>query len=234
MASPDHPTTPEQLLSLWHENAAPWTQAVRDRSIESRRVATDQAVVDAVLATGARRVLDVGCGEGWLTRALSAHGLDVLGVDAVAPLVERARQAGDAGAGRFEVCSFAGLMDSPLVQGFDTWVCNFSLFHPDDGHALAAAAARHLNPGGALVIQTLHANATTHGAGSPDAWQPGNWGSCGSQFGEPIPWFFRSQDAWTALLEGLGFTGVAWQEPRHPQTGQALSMLVAGTRPACG
>lgn len=160
----------ETLLTLWHDNASPWTQAVRDKAIESRRLATDQAVIDAVLATGARRVLDVGCGEGWLTRALTEQGLETLGLDAVAPLIDKAQQAGG---GQFAVAPFDTLMDSALAAGFDTWVCNFSLFHPDDGRCLAAAAARRLPAHGALVIQTLHANATTQGPHSGDAGQLG-------------------------------------------------------------
>ena len=63
-----------KLLALWQSNANAWTQAVRSASIESRRLATDQAVVDAVMRARPSRVLDVGCGEGWLTRALSTRG----------------------------------------------------------------------------------------------------------------------------------------------------------------
>lgn len=220
-------TSSETLLTLWHDNAAPWAQAVRDKTIESRRLATDQAVIDAVLATGARRVLDVGCGEGWLTRALTQQGLEVLGLDAVPPLIEQARQAGG---GQFAVAAFDALMDSALAVGFDTWVCNFSLFHPDDGPTLVAAAARRLPPQGALVIQTLHGNATTQGPHSGDAWQPGGWGACGSSFGEAIPWYFRCQQSWNALLADQGLSTISWREPQHPDSGQALSMLLTARR----
>ena len=53
----------------------------------------------AVAATGARRVLDLGCGEGWLARALAAGGLDVTGVDGAPALVEAATAAGHDGPG---------------------------------------------------------------------------------------------------------------------------------------
>ncbi len=218
-----------QLLKLWQANATPWTAAVRGGHIASRALATDRAVLDAVLARQPRRVLDVGCGEGWLTRALTAHGVDTLGLDAVPALVEQARQLKQ---GRFGVARIGELMASPQVADFDAWVCNFSLFHPDDGVALAAAAAHRLPSHGTLIVQTLHENATAAGAGSPDGWQPGSWGPCGqvAAFAEPIPWYFRSAASWRALLAAQGFGVVRCAEPAHPDTGVALSLLITALR----
>ena len=58
----------------WHPNADAWIDAVRSGSIGSRRRGTDAAVVAACAAQPGLRVLDVGCGEGWLARALAAQG----------------------------------------------------------------------------------------------------------------------------------------------------------------
>ena len=66
------PTTADQrLLASWDANAAAWTTAVREQRIPSRRAGTDAAIVQACLRTIAATVLDVGCGEGWLARALT-------------------------------------------------------------------------------------------------------------------------------------------------------------------
>ena len=51
---------------------------MRGGRIESRRLATDGAIVAAVVEERARSVLDVGCGEGWLSRALSERGVRVV------------------------------------------------------------------------------------------------------------------------------------------------------------
>lgn len=59
---------PSELAQSWITNAELWTAAVRDGDIESRRLVTDQAMVNAVLAQQPRRVFDLGCGEGWLVR----------------------------------------------------------------------------------------------------------------------------------------------------------------------
>ena len=84
----------------WQANATAWTEAVRGQRIESRRLATDRAMLNAIRAHQPRRVLDLGCGEGWLCRALAAEDVETLGLDASAPLIEAARQAHPQGAYR--------------------------------------------------------------------------------------------------------------------------------------
>jgi trans-aconitate 2-methyltransferase len=51
------------------------------------------AFVDALDYTGVHRILDVGCGDGFLTEQIAEHsGADVLGVDASADMLARARE----------------------------------------------------------------------------------------------------------------------------------------------
>ena len=88
-----------RILESWHRNADAWSAAVRERRIESRALATDQAITEAVLGRAPRSVLDIGCGEGWLARALAARGIQVLGIDANPVLTARAR-AGASGCDR--------------------------------------------------------------------------------------------------------------------------------------
>jgi len=61
---------PSELAQSWITNAELWTAAVRAGDIESRRLVTDQAMVNAVLAQQPRRVFDLGAEKvGWYGRS---------------------------------------------------------------------------------------------------------------------------------------------------------------------
>src|SRR5580658_3292994 len=118
------PLSDAKIVDSWHKNAVPWTQAVRARQIESRRLVTDQAIVDAVLSRAPHTLLDLGCGEGWLIRALAGRDIRSTGIDAVPSLIE---QAVAAGGGEFHVASYEDLITGKLQIRADVAVCNFSL-----------------------------------------------------------------------------------------------------------
>lgn len=61
-----NPLCDRRIVESWGKNAEPWTRAVREKQIDSRRQVTDQAIVEAVLSRSPKSLLDIGCGEGWL------------------------------------------------------------------------------------------------------------------------------------------------------------------------
>ncbi|OKH36196.1 hypothetical protein NIES2119_17970 [[Phormidium ambiguum] IAM M-71] len=119
-----NPLSDRKIIDSWHKNARPWTIAVRQGHILSRKLVTDRAIVDAVVELCPKNVLDLGCGEGWLARALSAKEIEVLGVDVVPELIEQARSALG---GRFELLSYEEIAAGKLNQRFDAVVSNFAL-----------------------------------------------------------------------------------------------------------
>ncbi|HEY1381634.1 MAG TPA: class I SAM-dependent methyltransferase [Gemmataceae bacterium] len=101
---------------------------------------------------GARRVLDVGCGNGALAAALAAGGFDVTGCDDDAAGVEIARRV--APAARFES---VGVYDDPArlgVADFDVAVATEVIEHLFRPAALPQFATAVLKPRGHLILTT--------------------------------------------------------------------------------
>ena len=212
----------EQLERSWHANAGAWSDAVRRGAIRSRRQGTDAAILDAIQELQPRRVLDLGCGEGWLARALT--GVDIVGLDTSPVLVERARESGG---GTFHVCTYAQLAAEPDRFGadFDAAICNFSLFEEDIAPVLTALQVA-LSPRGTLVIQTIHPWSGRGEKTYADGWRTETFSDFGPGFSEPMPWFFRKLESWMKVLGGNGYAVLDLREPVDAETGQPLSMVI--------
>ena len=213
----------EHIVASWVANAGAWTEAVRSSLIPSRVAGTDQAILDAVRRLGPATVLDAGCGEGWLARALATDGCRVRGVDGSAPLIERAREKGGA---EFGVVSYDEIIAHPESAGgpYDAIVLNFALFTERVSPILDALATR-LSPGGALIIQTLHPWAAAEEPGYVDGWREATFGGFGVPFPESMPWYFRTLETWASEIRRAGLTISQIDEPLHPDTGRPLSIL---------
>lgn len=223
----DDPATAEaRIVRSWHRNAEPWTTAVREARIDSRRLVTDRAVVDTVTALAPCSALDIGCGEGWLARALAAQGIDVIGVDTVPALIERAREAGG---GDFRPLSYADIAAGRLERRVDLVVCNFSLLGDQSVTGLLAAVPALLNPHGTLVVQTLHPLAACGDQPYEDGWRRGSWDGFDPTFTDPAPWYFRTLSGWVDLLRRCGLRVQTLREPLHPATRRPASVIFVAT-----
>lgn len=215
----------EQLSLSWQANADAWTAAVRERRIESRHLVTDAAIVQAILALAPTRVLDLGCGEGWLCRGLAGHGIEAVGVDASAPLIAVARKAGCPRA-QYRVCGYAELESQAAQLGrFDLLVCNFALLEDPLAPTLSALHGL-LAAGGHLLVQTLHPWRACNDASYRDGWRVERFAGFGEGFAEPMPWFFRTLESWLALFTETGWRLQWLQEPLHPESEQPVSLLM--------
>jgi 2-polyprenyl-3-methyl-5-hydroxy-6-metoxy-1,4-benzoquinol methylase/glycosyltransferase involved in cell wall biosynthesis len=116
-------------------------------------------VAQALALPPDRRLLDVGCGSGWLSEYFARLGYDVTGVDISPDLVEVARERVARvpyGADhetplrcRFLVHDVEG---APLEEQFDAVVCYDSLHHFEDERAVLKNLAAMTKYGGSLFI----------------------------------------------------------------------------------
>ena len=234
-----HKNCDQKILQSWQRNVTPWIEAIQNGSIASRKLVTDSAIVDLLLTLNPHRLLDVGCGEGWLTREFAARqtspdDVELWGVDGIAALVEQARAL--CAEGHYLVGEYGEMAEKLAAttdEAFDVMVCNFSLIGEQSVEAVFASARTLLNTGGKLVVQTLHPLSTCGEAGYRDGWREGSWAGFSEQFCDPAPWYFRTFGGWVRLFSANGLCLEDSREPLfppgHPQAGMPASLILIGS-----
>ena len=216
------PLSDARIVDAWHKNASAWTRAVRANEIESRTTVTNRAIIEAVLSRNPNTVLDIGCGEGWLVRALAEQGVHAMGVDVVPALVE---QAARAGGGDFRVASYEQIAAGEVDITVDVVVANFALIGKESVEGVIRRIPDLLTSGGALIIQTLHPIAASGDLPYEDGWRHGSWAGFSDDFSDPAPWYFRTLESWAKLLLDAGFDALEVREPVNPKTGKPASVI---------
>ena len=126
--------------------------APTETEIAALPLSSNPKVAAELLARAGARVIDIGCGEGKFTRALTALFSEVHGVDVKADKIAEAQAAAKAEGVDvdFRVASGQAL---PFADAyFDTVVFSNSLHHMPDPKLALAEALRALKPGGRLYV----------------------------------------------------------------------------------
>ena len=153
-----------------------------------------QPVVDLLAPRPGERILDLGCGDGALTRRLAEAGVTVVGVDSSAEQVAAARALGlDARVMSGEALTFDG--------EFDAVFSNAALHWMRRAEAVIAGVWRALRPGGRFVGEFGgHGNVRlVMGALVAALDRRGLDGQAA------VPWYFPTPEAYRGLLEEQGF-----------------------------
>lgn len=143
-------------ISSYDLNAEFWIRIIREDLDRYRTELTNAAVLDAVGACAGKRMLDAGCGEGYLSRTFAQMGAQVDGIDSSSALVEAARVAPSPeghkisfSLGDVTRMDFAG-------ETFDIVVCNHLLNDLPEPAPAIGEFNRVLKQNGNLVILMLH------------------------------------------------------------------------------
>ena len=138
-------------VAVWEPEGENWIRWARTPGFDAYWYFRD-AVFDAVLPPPSGRALEVGCGEGRVTRDLVERGHDVVALD---PARTLARAAADADStGRYAIADGHEL---PFPDdGFDLVVSYNVLQNVADLPRAVREINRVLKPGGALCVCVIH------------------------------------------------------------------------------
>jgi 2-polyprenyl-6-hydroxyphenyl methylase / 3-demethylubiquinone-9 3-methyltransferase len=106
--------------------------------------------------SGVVRILDVGCGAGFLANELARHGLAVTGLDASASSLAVARRYDGTGTVRYELGD-AYELPHPAAS-FEVACAMDFLEHVEDPARVVAEISRVLKPGGLFFFHTFNRN----------------------------------------------------------------------------
>jgi 2-polyprenyl-3-methyl-5-hydroxy-6-metoxy-1,4-benzoquinol methylase len=216
-----------QILNTWNLNAKAWINAIANNAIETRRLVTNKTIEEAIITLQPKKLLDLGCGEGWLIRAVSEQLPNTVftGIDAIPELTEKAGRS-------LQKATFLTHTYESIINGgytpsdtFDVIVINFALFGNDIVLDLIKAIRKFISSGGHLVIQTLHPHTANSGEPYTDGWRQGSWAGFSDDFTSPAPWYFRTFESWVTLFIGCGYKLKKIQEPVHPHSHQPVSVI---------
>jgi SAM-dependent methyltransferase len=157
---------PELGAAPWEANAGWWAQTFTGGADPEYERQIIPLILDHI--EGARRVLDLGCGEGQVARRIEARGRVAFGVDpAPSQLANAMRATADAtGSARYTLGQGEEL---PFRSGaFDAVVCCLVIEHVADADRLMGEVARVLGPGGRFVLLINHPMFQGPGSGLVD------------------------------------------------------------------
>ena len=217
----------QKIIESWQANAVNWIDIIDNNSIESRQLATNKAIVDAVSKSNPAAVLDVGCGEGWLAKELydkAGQGIAITGADVIPELIEKAKEKV---AGNFIVASYEDIYSNKISfpKPFDAIVINFALIGKESTENLLAALPQYLSASGKLYIQTLHPDNRKSINDYKSGWKEGSWDGLSEKFTKPYQWYFRTLEDWLLLLGQSGFKKINVTETVHPHSAKPLSVI---------
>jgi len=151
-------------------------------------------VVDLLAPKPGERILDLGCGDGVLTKKLADFGCDVVAVDSSIPQVEAARR----------LCLNAFAIrgeDLQYIEEFDAAFSNAVLHWIKRADVMLAGVHRSLKPGGRFVAE-CGGHGCVHKIRTALVQALDRRGFDGEA---RVPWYFPTPGDYATRLERVGF-----------------------------
>ena len=213
------------LRELWETHAAQWIEWARAAGHDSYWSFHRDQFLQIVPLPG-RRTIDIGCGEGRLTRYLKGLGHNVIGIDSSPSLIAAARELDPSVDIRLANAATLPFDDASA----DLAIAFMSLQDIDAMPAAVREAARVLEPGGRFCLAIVHPINSAGRFESTVADEPAPFVIKGSYLGtfgysdaverDGLSMTFHSQhrpiESYFLALEEAGLLVEALREPRVP------------------
>jgi len=160
------------LKTQWETNARAYADLIADRGTPFHRQILIPCLDRLLGEVAGLRILDAGCGEGYLSRRYARRGAQVVGVDISESLVEICRERAAEEGLTIEyhvedICSLKGLSD----EEFDIVLCNLVLLNVPCLDDALTGFRRALKTDGVLVFSIVHPAFNFYG---PGQWELGD------------------------------------------------------------
>ena len=191
------------IIKSWNKNALEWIKVIDNADIGSRKF-TNKAILDLIGNSPAIKILDVGCGEGWLTRSLGTMAKSVVGLDAIPKLLENAEKKGD---GTYYQMSYEDIMlGKPIPEApYDAAVFNFCLYQREGLSQLLKQVKKSLSENGYIAIQTLHPFfLLQNDLEYKSQWINDSWKGLPGNFTDGHSWYARTFESWMSIIKKAG------------------------------
>tara|TARA_R110000744_G_scaffold24062_7_gene60637 strand:+ start:954 stop:1616 length:663 start_codon:yes stop_codon:yes gene_type:complete len=191
------------IIESWNKNALEWIKIIDNADIEPRKF-TNKAILDLIGNSPAIKILDVGCGEGWLTRSLGTMGKSVVGLDAIPELLENAVKKGQ---GTYYQMSYEDIISGkPIPEApYDAAIFNFCLYQRERLSQLLKKVKKSLSENGYIAIQTLHPYfLLQNDLEYKSQWINDSWKGLPGNFTDGHSWYARTFESWMSVFKKAG------------------------------
>lgn len=236
--------TPDASRDAWDEGADAWIRFVRTGADWYRTLVHGPGLLRACRVTPGERALDIGCGEGWFSRALAGEGARVTGIDHSTRMIDAAAQEErDHPLGVTYLRASATDLPAPFEPAsFDLVTACMALQDTSDPAACLRGAHGVLRDDGRFVFSVPHPLTETkvrewerHPDGTKKALRIDRYFDTGPavmHWSMPrlahrwsSPYWRHTLEEWTEMVAGAGFVIRRIAEPRpdealvaaHPQ-----------------
>ncbi|MFW9869315.1 MAG: class I SAM-dependent methyltransferase [Candidatus Thorarchaeota archaeon] len=228
----------ERIRKQWENNAEAFSSLIDGRGTPHHRMILNPCVERLLEDVKGKKLLDAGCGEGYLARHYAKKGALVTGIDLSERLIETAKQLTVDGSVDFCVDDLCEIQTISNPE-FDIILCNLVLLNIPCLDDALKEFQRVLKIGGILVFSIVHPAFNFYGPGS---WEMGEkstetkrreglffkidryfeeeeyqhyWKTRqGETFPEPISFFHRTLSTYLNSLSNAGFRLLEFAEPQ--------------------